>query len=385
MPLLPALALAVGVGVLSIGADALVRGAAGLAERFGLSPLVIGLTVVALGTSMPEVSVSIGSAISGDGGVALGNALGSNIFNILVVLGGSAIIQPLLVDRQLVRLDVPVMLLASVLAFVLALNGTISRPEGLLLLGAGALYTGWLVRAGLRTERVPTAEGTAPTPEGRPPVRAAAGDDPTPPGGPSAHSGGPAPAPLARQLLSIGVGLLLLVLGARLLVGGAESIARTLGVSELVIGLTVVAAGTSLPELATSFMAALRGQRDIAVGNAVGSNIFNALIVLGAAGVASGTAGVPVPLGVLTFDFPVMLATSVACLPIFFTGWSISRWEGWIFVGYYAAYLLYLVLSHTRHAAQDLLGTVLLFFALPLTALTLALLAYRQIRARRVK
>ncbi len=162
-------------------------------------------------------------------------------------------------------------------------------------------------------------------------------------------------------------------------------VARAMGVSELVIGLTVVAAGTSLPELATSFVAALRGQRDIAVGNVVGSNIFNALVVLGSAGVASGRDGIPAPVGVLTFDFPVMLAASVACLPIFFTGWMISRWEGWVFLAYYGMYLLYLVLSHTQHAAQDMVKTMLLFFVVPLTSLTLVVLAIRQVRGRRAR
>jgi cation:H+ antiporter len=190
---------------------------------------------------------------------------------------------------------------------------------------------------------------------------------------------------LPRQLLWIAAGLAFLVLGARLLVHGAEAVARAIGVSELVIGLTVVAAGTSLPELATSFVAALRGQRDIAVGNVVGSNVFNALVVLGAAGIASGREGIPVPVGALTFDFPVMLATSVACLPIFFTGWRISRWEGWVFLAYYGVYALDLVLTHTHHAAQNLVENTLLFFALPLTALTLVVLVMRQIRARRGK
>ena len=143
------------------------------------------------------------------------------------------------------------------------------------------------------------------------------------------------------------------------------------------ISFFVASVGTSLPELATSFVAAFRGQRDIAVGNVVGSNIFNSLVVLGAAGLASGTEGVLVPLSVLTFDLPVMLAASVACLPIFFTGWTISRWEGWVFVGYYGVYLSYMVLSPAQHGAQDLARGGLLFFAIPLTALTLAVLTVR--------
>jgi cation:H+ antiporter len=349
------LQIVLGIGLLTLGADLLVRGAAALAERFGLSPLIIGLTVVAFGTSLPEVSVSIGSALTGEGGVALGNALGSNIFNILVVLGGSAVIRPLLVDRHLVRLDVPVMIGTAVLVFLLGLNGVLGRGEGFMLLGLGTVYTVLLVRAG------EAANGVSPADEA---------------------AAKPSPRTLANTAWLL-LGLVLLVGGARLLVDGAETAARALGVSELVIGLTVVAAGTSLPELATSFIAAMRGQRDIAVGNVVGSNIFNSLVVLGAAGVASGSDGIPVPLAVLTFDLPIMLAASVACLPIFFTGWTISRWEGVVFLGYYAMYLLYLVVSHTQHGSEDLVRAGLLFFAVPLTALTLAVLVVRELGSRK--
>jgi cation:H+ antiporter len=353
---MPVVQIVLGIGLLTLGADLLVRGAAALAERIGLSPLVIGLTVVAFGTSMPELSVSVGSALTGEGGVALGNALGSNIFNILVVLGGSAIVRPLLVDRQLVRMDVPVMIGTATLVFLLALNGVLGRGEGIFLLALGVVYTVLLVRAGLKANGQPEPKADDP------PAR---------------------PVRTLTQVAWLFLGLVLLVAGARLLVDGSETVARALGVSELVIGLTVVAAGTSLPELATSFVAAMRGQRDIAVGNVVGSNIFNSLVVLGAAGVASGSDGIAVPLGVLTFDLPVMLAASVACLPIFFTGWTISRWEGWVFLGYYGVYLLYLVLSHTQHGAEDRVRAALLFFAVPLTALTLGVMAAREISRRR--
>lgn len=353
IPVPAVLEMVAGIGLLTLGADFLVRGAAGLARKVGLSPLVIGLTVVALGTSMPEVSVSLGSAIIGEGGVALGNVLGSNIFNILVVLGGSAVIRPLLVDRRLVRLDVPIMVLTALLVFGLGLDGSIDPWEGGVLLSLGVAYTVLLVRAGLRGDTgVPEEDVTGAT-------------------------------TFPRQIAWIGGGLVLLGVGTRLLVTSAEVVARAMGVSELVIGLTVVAAGTSLPELATSFVAVLRGQRDIAVGNVVGSNIFNALVVLGAAGVASGGDGISIPLGVRTFDLPVMVTASVACLPIFFTGWMISRWEGWVFLAYYGAYLLYLVLSHTQHGGEDLVQSMLVFFAVPLTTLTLVVLVIRQVRGRR--
>lgn len=357
MPLSSVLQLALGVGILTVGADALVRGASRLAARIGLSSLVIGLTVVAFGTSLPEVSVSVGSALLGDGGVALGNALGSNIFNILVVLGGSAVIRPLLVDRQLVRQDVPVMVATALLVLLVCLDGRVGRWDGILLVSLGVAYTVILVRVGMRTDPAPDAPDAVAAPA----------------------AGGGLPVQLAWILL----GLVLLVVGARVLVTAAETLARAMGVSELIIGLTVVAAGTSLPELATSFVAAWRGERDIAAGNVVGSNIFNALVVLGVAGLAAGAEGIAVPLGVRTFDLPLMVAASVACLPIFFTGYSISRWEGWVFLGYYVVYLLYLVTAHTEHAARQAIQTGLLFFALPLTALTLGVFVFREVRDRR--
>ncbi|MCG6955450.1 MAG: calcium/sodium antiporter [Gemmatimonadetes bacterium] len=363
-PLLPLGQVVLGIGLLTVGAEALVRGAAGLAEHLGLSPLVIGLTVVAFGTSMPEMAVSLGSAWISDGGVALGNALGSNIFNVLVVLGGAAVIRPLVADRQLVRLDVPVMIGTSVLVLLLALDGRLGPLDGLLLVALGITYTVVVVRGGraLNGEAVAPAE---PRPEERHEHALATGGTTT----------------LPIQLGWIVVGLLFLVVGARLVVLGASTVAHALGVSDLVIGLTVVAAGTSLPELATSFVAAVRGQRDIAVGNVVGSNVFNSLFVLGLAALAE-TGGLPVPEGVRTFDLPVMVVVSTVCLPIFFTGWAVSRREGIVFLAYYGAYLLYLALYHMHHAGEELVGTALLFFALPLTALTLGVGVFRQIRSK---
>ena len=359
IPVLPTLEIVFGIVVLTFGADALVRGAAGLAERLGMSQLVIGLTVVAFGTSMPELFVSVGAALRGNGGVSLGNAVGSNIFNVLFILGVAAIINPLLVHRQLVRLDVPVMVATALVILVLSLDGALGLAEGFFLLSLIVAYTVVVVRLGKHA-------------------------DPSEP-----NLGGKGAASLFRSSslpIQIGwvlAGLALLIVGARFLVTGAETVARALGVSDLIIGLTVVAAGTSLPELATSVVAAFKGQRDIAVGNVVGSNIFNALAVLGASAIAAGPAGLEVPTGVITFDIPVMLAVSFAGLPIFFTGWTISRWEGWVFLAYYGIYVLYLGLSHTHHAAESAVRTMMLFFALPLTAITLGVLVTQEFRARR--
>lgn len=336
--------LAAGAALLVVGAEALVRGASRLAMAAGLSPLVVGLTVVAFGTSSPELAVTVGSAYTGEADVALGNVVGSNIFNVLFILGVSALIVPLTVHRQLVRLDVPIMIGASLLTVLLALDGRIGRLEGLLLVVCVVAYTVFLIR------------------QGRP-----VGTEPP---GVEADEEGLSGGTLARDLLLIAAGLVMLVLGARWFVLAAVDLARAVGVDELVIGLTVVAAGTSLPEVATSVLAAVRGERDIAVGNVVGSNVFNLFAVLGLGSLIAAE-GVAVSPGALGFDLPVMTAVAVATLPIFLSGWTIARWEGAIFLGYYVAYTAYLVMDAAGHAALPAVGTAMTWFVLPLTTLTL--------------
>jgi cation:H+ antiporter len=336
-------AVVLGIVVLTAGAEGVVRGAAALARRLGVSALIVGLTVVAFGTSAPEVAVSVGASVTGRGDVALGNVVGSNIFNVLVILGISALITPLVVRRQLVRLDLPVMVGVSALPLLLGLDGRLSRGEGVLFL---VLLGGYLASIGLRVVRERGVDGAEnPFDDGE--------------GGPLTH-------PWAVDVAFAAGGLVLLVVGASTLVDGAAGLARAGGVSELVIGLTVVAAGTSLPEVATSVVASLRGQRDLAVGNVVGSNIFNVLAVLGAAAVVA-PAGLPVAAGVRTFDFPVMLAVALVCLPVFVTGARISRGEGAVLVLYYLFYLVYLGLHVTDHDFQQEFGVVVLGAVLPLT------------------
>ncbi|SFF51352.1 cation:H+ antiporter, partial [Nannocystis exedens] len=305
-----------GLVLLVVGAELLVSGAARLAARLGVSPLVIGLTVVAFGTSAPELAVSVSAALSpGGADVALGNVVGSNIFNVLFILGVSALIAPLLVQRQLVRFDVPLMLVASAACWLMALDGVIGRVDGILLFAALLVYTVMLLRIARRD-----GEG---------------GDEEVPLARPGSLT-----AKLPVQLVMLVAGLAMLVLGSRWLVDGAVAFARLLGVSELVIGLTIVAAGTSLPEVATSVLAAIRGQRDIAVGNVVGSNIFNVLCVLGISA-AVAPSGVAVAPAALSFDIPVMTAVAVSCLPLFITGGGLARWEGALFLFYYCAYTAY--------------------------------------------
>ncbi|MGQ9813874.1 MAG: calcium/sodium antiporter [Candidatus Roseilinea sp.] len=348
----------VGLVLLIVGAEALVRGASRLAAAVGISPLVIGLTVVAFGTSAPELAVSVASSLSGQADLAVGNVVGSNIFNILLILGLSALVAPLIVSQQLVRLDVPLMIGASALVFLFALDGSVGRLEGVVLFAGVVTYTAFLIMQS-RKESSKAVRQEYEQEYG---------------------AVSRAPAPVALSVVFMAAGLVMLVVGSRWLVDGAVGIARALGVDEVVIGLTIVAGGTSLPEVATSVMASIRGERDIAVGNAVGSNIFNLLSVLGLTAIVAPS-GVAVSSSVLVFDMPVMLVVAIACLPIFFTGYKITRWEGLVFLGYYVAYTLYLIFDATQHALLPAFSGVMLAFVLPITVLTLAVMVFRQMRA----
>jgi len=350
-------AFALGLALLIAGAEMLVRGGAGIATAIGVSPLVTGLTIVAFATSSPELAVCVQSALSGQADIAVGNVVGSNIFNILCVLGLSALIAPLAVSRQLVRLDVPVMVGVSGLLLVLALDGSISRPDGALLSAGLVAYTVWLIR------------------QGRKESKGAGTDQPRGPAIAKAR----ARWVIATDLALIAIGLAALVVGSSWLVSGAVAFARALGVSELIVGLTIIAAGTSLPELATSVVASVRGERDIAIGNAVGSSTFNILSVLGLSSLVA-PAGIGVSGVALRFDIPVMIAVAAACLPVFFRGHVIARWEGALLFGYYLAYLAYLVLNAAQHEALPTFSAVMGAFVIPITAVTLLVLAVRYAR-----
>ncbi|HHY55172.1 MAG TPA: calcium/sodium antiporter [Chloroflexi bacterium] len=349
-----------GLITLMIGAEMLVRGASRLAAALGIPPLIIGLTIVAFGTSSPEMAVSVQSALNGQVDIAVGNVVGSNIFNVLFILGISAVIVPLVVAQQLVRIDVPLMIGVSVLVWVLSLNGLLERWEGVLLFAGIIAYTAFLIIQSRREKDAAVKveyETEYATRAPRTGVQM-----------------------LLNSVLAIG-GLALLIFGARWFVDGAVGLARSLGMSELIIGLTIVAAGTSMPEVATSIIAALRGERDIAVGNVVGSNIFNILAVLGLTAMVAPE-GVPVASGMITIDMPFMIAVAVACLPIFLTGHTIARWEGVVFLAYYVAYTVYLVLNATSHPTTIYYVNFMLFFAAPLTVLTLIVSLGRELRRR---
>jgi cation:H+ antiporter len=331
--------LVAGLLVLVLGAELLVRGGSALATRLGISPLVVGLTVVAFGTSSPEFAVSLSAIADGRPDLTLGNAVGSNTFNVLFILGASALLRPLVVHQKLVRVEVPLIILAGLVLWLMLSDGVLGRLDGLILFSGILGYTTMAIRGARRAS--PAVEAV--------------------------YAAGTGAAKRERLVVAIPlivIGLLLTAFGARWLVDGAVTIAQSLGVSELVVGLTIVAAGTSLPEAATSVVAAVRGQRDIAVGNILG--------ILGLAGIVAPS-GLPASPALMAFDLPVMIAVSAACLPILFTGYRVDRWEGALFLLAYAAYIAYLTLDATDHDAIGGFTAVVLWFVLPLTGIGVAM------------
>ncbi len=350
--------LAAGLVLLVIGADLLVKGAARLAANFGVPALVIGLTVVAFGTSAPELAVSVKAAFSGQAELAIANAVGSNIFNVLFILGVAAVVSPLIISKQLIRQDVPIMVVVSIVAMVMTLNGNINKWEaGILALGLLA-YTAFLFFQGKKKGADVSDEEVEEMLK--------------------------VPVPAWKNILMVVGGLALLVWGARWLVQSAVEIATAWGVNEAVIGLTIVAAGTSLPEVVTSVVATLKGQRDIAVGNVVGSNIFNILCVLGLSGLVSPT---PLLAGeqLATIDIPVMVGVAVLCVPLFFIGAILHRIEGLLFLALYVAYVWYLVAMALSQPYLSTLQNGILYGLLPVVVLYVVIAFIHDIRQRRAR
>lgn len=304
--MLIALSIIGGFLILTLGAEALVRGATTIALRLGITPLVIGLTIVAFGTSAPELAVSVKAALAGNSGIALGNVIGSNIVNIGLILGITALIRPIEVKSEMVKRDIPIMILASMLFWGLLLDGELSLIDGVILL---SFMLGYLVFSYFSAKNTNDADGEV-IEEG--------------------------PKNPLLSLLFIAVGISMLVGGGILFVNGAVDLAKVFGVSEIIIGLTIVAIGTSMPELVTSVLAALKGQSDIAIGNIVGSNIFNILGILGVTAIVYPVSG----LGFQSLDFIVMLAFAVVILPFAWTGLRIGRREGATLLIAYLGYLI---------------------------------------------
>lgn len=297
-----------GLALLVIAAEWLVRGSVSLARRLGITPLVIGLTVVAFGTSAPEMAVSVGAALLGSGALAVGNVVGSNIANIGLILGGSALIAPLVVHAQIIRLDGRVMIAASLLVLLIASTGEITRLYGAVFVIILVAYVVWSIK---HARRQTANKRVDPPPRTR---------------------------SLTMELLLIIGGLAGLIIGADFIVDAAVAIANSLGVSQAIIGLTIVAVGTSLPELATSFVAAMRRQGDIAIGNIIGSNIFNLLAILGVAALVK-------PLdteGIVMIDWLVMLGFALLAVIFMRSRLLLSRWEGGLLLAAYGGYIAYL-------------------------------------------
>lgn len=353
------LTLVLGLVLLVVGAEFLVKGASKIAAVLQISPLIIGLTIVAYGTSAPEMSVSIMSSFSNQGDIAVGNVVGSNICNILLVLGLSSIVAPLVVTKQIIRSDVPIMIGVSLLLLMFSLDGQLSRVDGIILFVGGVLYTLSLIyQSSKQTTELDEFEQEY------------------------GFSGEVTSGLWVKNIVFVIGGSILLVLGSRWLVESAVAIAQNFGVSELLIGLTIVAFGTSLPELATSVIASFRGERDIAVGNVLGSNIFNILAVLGIAGTLSPQ-GINVSPTVINFDILVAIAVAFACFPIFYSGKRIDRIEGFLFFCYYLAYNGYLVLKATNNPSLSLYSSVMLYGVIPLTIVFLIVAAILEKRAKK--
>ena len=356
----------IGFPLLLFGADWLVKGASRLAVAWGISALAVGLTVVAYGTSMPELAVTVlavwrdtgaspdAMVDSGAAGIAVGNLVGSNIANILLVLGTAAVVAPLIVSREVLRRSLPLMIFVSFLTLAFAWDWSgdgqsiITWWQGLILVSGVILYTWRAMVRGRAEKKLQLSQAEEIEEE--------------------FGQMGTGRWAWAVEVGRIVIGIACLIVGARFLVDGAVAAADWLGVSELVISLTIVAIGTSLPEIATCVVAVLRGHRDLAVGNAVGSNVFNLLLVLGTCSAVAPGGGVEINQLAMMADIPIMIAVALLALPVFYTGSVIARWEGWLFLGLYAAYTIYLIL---RASESPLLWP----FVFAMTALVLLIFA----------
>ena len=320
------------------GAELLVRSVSRLAVIAGISKLVIGLTVVAFGTSAPELAVSIQAGISGQTDIMIGNIVGSNLTNILLILGLSALIIPLKVHKTIIKIDLPFLIAITVLVYLLGLNGFFSFWECLLLTIILVIYLFYLFRQKGEVD-IPLADKEVE----------------------KNHS-------VPKDLLLLVTGFVGLIMGARWIVSSAIIFAEMAGVSELVIGLTVVAIGTSLPEIVISLLAAFKGEKDIAVGNIVGSNILNFLAVLGVSGLFIPEA-IPVQQSLLDVDMLLLIGATLLCFPVFFTNRRIVRWEGALFLVLYIAYLLYQFLIASDHQVLEVFISLMVYFVFPMALL----------------
>ena len=314
-----------GLTALIVGAEVMVKGGSRLAARLGISPIVVGLTVVSIGTSMPELAVGVVAAGQGSGALAVGNIAGTNVVNLLLILGLSAVIAPLVLQLRTIRFELPMMAAAALLLWALAADGVMSRVDGAILLTGAVAYTAAVILSARRESREVFDEFSDEYGH----VATVAVRNQT-----------------LRELMMLVGGVALVVAGADWLVDGAVGMAREFGVSDALIGLTVVAIGTSAPELATTVVSTLRGDRDIAIGNLLGSSIYNIALILGVTCLVPAH-GLLLPSSLVRIDIPIMVIVALACIPIFITGRRVSRGEGIAMVTAYGAYLVFLLATQT--------------------------------------
>ncbi|WP_413315614.1 calcium/sodium antiporter [Prochlorococcus sp. SS52] len=331
------LEIILGIIILFAGGEFFVQGAGALAGILGIPQLVIGLTVVSLGTNAPELFVSVGSFFRDSDAIAVGNVVGSNIFNVLVVLGSSALVMPLKVRSRLVKRDVPLLLAVSAAVWGMASSGRFSWQSGFALLIALIINTIWEIRT--------AREEPQGIKDAEPEVQIELGTN-----------------NLIKATSKIIAGILILALGSNLLISGAKSLASSYGWSETVIGLTIVSAGTSMPELITSIVASFRGKTDLAIGNVVGSSLLNQLLVLGSCALFAGNKGLEVEEILIQKDFPIMILTVLACMPIFWTKGTISRSEGALLLILYIVYLTDQIFLNSL----PFIRLIIIFYILPL-------------------
>jgi cation:H+ antiporter len=318
------LLIAVGLAVMILGAELLVRGGSRIAVRLSVPPIMMGLTVVSLGASAPELAIGIESARTGDAALAVGNIVGTNVVNLLLILGGSAAIRAIAIGMQSLRVDLPAIAGASVLLLVMVRDGRLTASEGGVLVVYGVAYTLLIVWMSKRGSASAIAEFDSEL---------------------AHHREDRSRFHLVRDIVWLIGGIAVVVILADLLVDGAVDLERNLGVSEVLIGLTVVAIGTSAPELVTTLVSTLRGNRDIAIGNLLGSSVYNVALILGATMLVA-PAAIEVPPEVVRIDVPIMTASALLCIPLFVSGRTVSRLEGAFLVACYAGYLGYLILGH---------------------------------------
>lgn len=321
-----------GLAVLVAGAEVMVRGGAQLAARFGISPIIIGLTLVSIGTSMPELAVGVVAAVEGSGALAVGNIAGTNVVNLLLILGLSALLVPLALQMRTIRFELPIMALAAILLWVLAADGVLSRTDGVILVIGAVAYTAGVVWSAKRESWQVAAEFSDE-------VATEFLDEQDPAADRTARR--------TAVLVAMTVGgIAVVVIGAEWLVDGAVGIARHFGVTDALIGLTVVAIGTSAPELVTTVVSTIRGDRDIAIGNLAGSSIYNVLLILGVTCLVPSN-GLSLPDSLVRIDIPIMVAVALVCIPIFLSGRRVTRGEGAVMVVAYVAYLAFVLSTQT--------------------------------------